>query len=112
MQKLIKDERLNEHERIYTDGSLKEEQVGCAVVMPSYKLKYRLLPQTIIFNAEIFAILKAMEQPNETICSRIIITDSFSNLTAIEKVFPTPKKINMARGCFTSILRGLLKIFK
>jgi ribonuclease HI len=88
MQQLIEDERLNEHEHIYTDGSLKEEQVGCAVVMPSYTLKYRLLPQTTIFNAEMFAILKAMEQPNETNCSSIIMsiimTDSQSSLTALE----------------------------
>jgi hypothetical protein len=59
MQQLI--ERLNEHEHIYPDASLKEEKVGCAVVMPSSTLKYRLLPQTTIFNAEMFAILKAME---------------------------------------------------
>jgi hypothetical protein len=57
MQQLIKDERLNEHEHIYTDGSLMEEQVGCAVVIPSSTLKYRLLPQTTIFNGEMFAIL-------------------------------------------------------
>jgi hypothetical protein len=44
MQQLIEDERLNEYEHIYTDGSFKEEQVGCAVVMPSSTLKYRLLP--------------------------------------------------------------------
>jgi hypothetical protein len=43
---------------------LKEEQVGCAVVMPSSTLKYRLLPQTIIFNAEMFAISKAIEHWN------------------------------------------------
>jgi ribonuclease HI len=89
MQQLIEDERLNEHEHIYTDGSLKEEQVGCAVVMPSYTLKYRLLPQTTIFNAEIFAISKAMEQPNEKNCSRIIMTDSLCSMTALEKVFPS-----------------------
>jgi hypothetical protein len=88
MQQLIEEERLNEHQHIYTDGSLKEQQVGCAVVMPSSTLKYRLIPQTTSFNAEMFAILKAMEQPNETNCSRIIMTDSLSSLTALEKVFP------------------------
>jgi ribonuclease HI len=89
VQQLIEDERLNEHEHIiYTDGSLKEEQVGCAVVMPSFTLKYRLFSQTTIFNAEMFAILKAMEQLNETNCSRITMTDSLSrSLTALEKVF-------------------------
>jgi hypothetical protein len=85
MQQLIEDERLNEHEHIYTDGSLKEEQV----VMPSSTLKYRLIPQTTIFNAEMFAILKAMEQPNETNCSRTIMSDSLSSLTALKKVFPS-----------------------
>jgi hypothetical protein len=74
MQQLIEDERLNEHEHIYTDRSLKEEQVGCALVMLFYTFKYRLLPQTKIFNAEMFAILKAMEQPNETNYSRIIMS--------------------------------------
>jgi ribonuclease HI len=35
-----------------------------------------------------FAILKAMEQLNETNCSRITMTDSLSrSLTALEKVF-------------------------
>jgi hypothetical protein len=53
---------------------LKEEQVGCALVMLFYTFKYRLLPQTKIFNAEMFAILKAMEQPNETNYSRIIMS--------------------------------------
>jgi hypothetical protein len=54
------------------------------VVMPSYTLKYRLLPQKPIFNAEMFAILKAMEQSNETNCSRIIMTDCLSSLTKLE----------------------------
>jgi hypothetical protein len=38
MQQLIEDERLNEHENIYTDGSLKEEKVGCELVRPSFTL--------------------------------------------------------------------------
>jgi hypothetical protein len=54
LQQSIEDERLNGHEHIYTDRLLKEEQVVCAVVMPSSKLKYQL--KTTIFNAEIFAI--------------------------------------------------------
>jgi ribonuclease HI len=90
MQQLIEYERLNEHEHIYTDGSLKEEQVSFALVMPSSTLKYRVLPQTTIWNAKMFAILKAMEQLNETNYSRIIImSDSLSSLTALEKVFPS-----------------------
>jgi ribonuclease HI len=90
MQQLNEDERLNKYEDIYTDGSLKEEQVGCVVEMPSFTLnKYRLLPQTTSFTAEMIAILKAIEQLNETNCSRIIMTDSLSSLTALEKKFPS-----------------------
>jgi hypothetical protein len=58
MQQLIKDERLNKHDYIYTDGSL--WVVGCAEVLFSSTLKCRLLPQTTIFNSEMFAILKTM----------------------------------------------------
>jgi ribonuclease HI len=34
-----------------------------------------------------------MEQPNETNCSRIIMTDSLSSLTALEKVSPSKNSI-------------------
>jgi hypothetical protein len=39
--------------------------------MPSYTLKYRLLPQTTIFNAEMFAILKAMD-PTKQIAAELL----------------------------------------
>jgi hypothetical protein len=51
-RQVIENEVHSDYESIYTDGSLKEEQVGCAVVLPTATLKYRLLPQTAIFNAE------------------------------------------------------------
>jgi hypothetical protein len=53
MRLVIEDEELSDYENIYTDGSLKEKKIGCAVVLPTATLKYRLLPQTTIFNAEI-----------------------------------------------------------
>jgi hypothetical protein len=45
---------------------------------------------------------------------RIWIMESAEVATSADSIFhiATPKKINMLRGCFTSILRGLLKIFK
>jgi hypothetical protein len=78
---------------------LKEEQVGCAVVMLSSILKYRLLPQTKIFIVEIFAILKAMEQHNETNC-----------LTALEKVFSSKNSMENKTLNMLAEIRERLKL--
>jgi hypothetical protein len=85
---------------IPTDGSLKEKKVGCAVVLPTATLKYQLLPQTKIFNAEMFAILKATEHSKHMHRKTIIMTDSLRSLTALERVYlgrnPTiPKILNL-----------------
>jgi hypothetical protein len=98
MRKVIEDEGLSNYESIYTDGSLKEEKVGCAV------LKYQLLPQTTIVNAEMFAILKATEHSKHMHHKTVIMTDSLSSLTALERVYPgrnstIPKKTQpVSRG--------------
>jgi hypothetical protein len=78
---VIEDEGLSDYESIYTDGSLKEEKVGCAV-------KYRLLPETTIFNAEMNAILKVTDHLKHMHCKTVIMPDSLSSLTALERVYP------------------------
>jgi hypothetical protein len=40
MRKVIEDKGFSGYESTYTDGSLKEEKVGCAVVFPTATLKY------------------------------------------------------------------------
>jgi hypothetical protein len=49
----------------------------------------------------------------------LLFSDAFANGELLYFIFgrtppmvTAPKKINMLMGCFTSILRGLLKIFK
>jgi hypothetical protein len=86
MRQVIEDERLSDNESIYNDGSLKEEKVGCAVVWTTATLKYCLLPQTTIFNAEMFAILQATEHSNHM--HRKTVINSVSSLTALERVYP------------------------
>jgi hypothetical protein len=44
--------------------------------------------QTTIFNAEIFAILKATENLKHMHRKTVIMTDSLSSLTALERVYP------------------------
>jgi hypothetical protein len=44
----ILEENYNEHIKIYTDGSKKDEKVGCAVIIPDQKLIKGLKPQKTI----------------------------------------------------------------
>jgi ribonuclease HI len=63
-------------------------------------MKYRLLAQTTIFNAEMFAILKTTEHSKHMHCKTVIMTDSLNTLTALERVYPgrnptIPKILNL-----------------
>jgi hypothetical protein len=58
------------------------------VVLPTATLKYRLLRQTTIFNAEIFTILKATEHSKHMHRKTVIMTDSLSSLTALKREYP------------------------
>jgi hypothetical protein len=88
IRQVIEDEGLSDYENIYTDGSLKGEKLGCAVALPTVTLKYRLLPQTTIFDAEIFVILKANEHSKHMHRKMVITTNSLNSLTALERVYP------------------------
>jgi hypothetical protein len=44
----IPEEKFNEHIKIYTDGSKKDEKVGCTVITPYQKFRKRLKPQNTI----------------------------------------------------------------
>jgi hypothetical protein len=47
--------------RMYTDGSLMEDRVGCAIICEAREFKIRLPKQMPIFNAEAVAILEAIK---------------------------------------------------
>ena len=70
---------------IYTDASVKEFKVGCAVILPDTIIKKRLHNYYSIFSAEALAILLALEtfliNTNFVICS-----DSAAVLSAIRSV--------------------------
>jgi hypothetical protein len=52
--------KYNERLKIFTDGSLKDERVGYAIVIPETTIKYRMRSQTTLFSAE-QVIIKASE---------------------------------------------------
>jgi ribonuclease HI len=81
------EEKYNKHIvslRIYTNGSKKDEKVGCGVITPDEKFRKRLKPQNTVFSAEQETIIKAIYLTQRTGEQRLIITDSFSTLMAAE----------------------------
>jgi hypothetical protein len=51
---------LNERLKILTDGSLKDERVGYAIITPETTIKNRIRSHTTIFSTEQEAIIKAI----------------------------------------------------
>jgi hypothetical protein len=56
----ILEEKYNEHIKIYTNRSKKDEKVGCALITPDQKFRKRLKPQNMVYSAEQEAIIKAI----------------------------------------------------
>ena len=75
-------DRYREHIPVYTDGSRDGHSVACATGFPSNTVIYMRLPDSAsIFTAEIWAIIKALEQIKYYVASKyIVFTDSLSCL--------------------------------
>jgi hypothetical protein len=62
MEQIINENGLREYHRFFTDGSLIiGNKVGCAIVTAQTNIKIRLAEPTTIFNAELQAILEAVQ---------------------------------------------------
>jgi hypothetical protein len=61
MEQTIEEEGLEQCARVYTDGSLMEDLVGCAIICEAIEIKIRLPKQMSITNAEAVAILEAIK---------------------------------------------------
>ena len=84
-------EDYNDYLKIYTDGSKAEEMTGCAFYVPAVGLgyKYRLSNSSSVYNAELMAILKALEwleQKPPMKC--IILSDSLSVIQSLDHTNP------------------------
>jgi ribonuclease HI/endonuclease/exonuclease/phosphatase family metal-dependent hydrolase len=87
------------HQKIFTDGSLMDGRTSYAIVLPDRIIQTRMSDQTSIFHAEMQAITKAIKETNNV--RRVILTDSLSSLTALERLYP-------AKNPAISDLRNLL----
>jgi hypothetical protein len=61
MEQTIEEEGLEEYVRVYTDGSLMEDRVGCTIICKAREIKIRPPKQMSIVNAEALAILEAIK---------------------------------------------------
>jgi ribonuclease HI len=77
------EDEYNERLEIFTDGSLKDERVGCAIVTPETTIKNRMRSETTIFSAEQAAIIKAIYISKGKGVT-VIATDSLSTIMAVE----------------------------
>ena len=71
-------DRYRDHIPVYTDGSRDGNSVACVTVFPSDNVISMRLPDLAsVFTAEVWAIIKALEQMKDSIASRyIVFTDS------------------------------------
>jgi hypothetical protein len=72
----------DKYDQIYTDGSLKDDKVGFAIVANNQTIKKRMRPQSSIYIAEQHAIITVIENTTRTNKPTIIATNSLSSLLA------------------------------
>jgi hypothetical protein len=90
-------EKYERHEKIYTDGSKKNERAGYAVITPNRTYRRRVNQQSTVFSTEQEAIIKAIWLKEGTQRDKVIITESLSTLTMINGINHTknPKTIKL-----------------
>ena len=78
-------DRYRDHIPVYTDGSRDGNAVVCATVFPSnIVISMRLPDSASVCTAEVWAIIKALEQMKDSTASKyIVFTDSLSCLQAL-----------------------------
>lgn len=82
------------HSHIYTDGSKTDDCVGAGIWLPLVQTNFRLPMHTSVYNAEVFAILWALQHAESKPEPKFIIyTDSFSALQAILSLNTTTNQL-------------------
>ena len=78
-------DRYRDYIPVYADGSRDGNAVACATVFPSNTVIFVRFPDSAsVFTAEVWAIIKALEQIKDSIASNyIVFTDSLSCLQAL-----------------------------
>ena len=96
-------DRYRDYIPVYTDGSRDGNAMACATVFPSNTVISMRLPDSAsVFTAEVWEIIKALEQIKDSIASKyIVFTDSRSCLQALHHMKLEHPLIGMViRKCF------------
>jgi hypothetical protein len=91
--------KYEEHDQIYTDGSLKDDKVGFGIATNKQIIKKRMRSQSSIYSAEQQAIITAMENTTQTNKPTIMATGFLSSLLAVSgnRWTRNPKTRNISR---------------
>lgn len=84
-----------EHTKVYTDGSVKDDEVGCGVHNENNNTPIKLNKMNTIFSAESYALLTATKMVSNNGEKSIIFTDSASCIAALNKGLSTNPWIEM-----------------
>lgn len=85
------------HTKVYTDGSVKDDEVGCGVHNENINTPIKLNKMNTIFSAESYALLTATKMSSNNGEKTIIFTDSASCIAALNKGLSTNPWIEMTQ---------------
>lgn len=77
-------EKYKNYDILYTDGSVKEDEVGCGISCDEVEIPIKLNGMCTIFSAESWALLQAVKVVAEENKPTIIFTDSASCIAALK----------------------------
>ena len=81
--------------QIFTDGSLTDKNVGCAVWSENFKLQAKLPPHYSIFSAEMYSIYSAVSFIQNFKGNFVIFTDSLSSVRALKNASQTKHSLTL-----------------
>lgn len=77
--------KYSNHNKIYTDGSVKDDETGCGIHMDSHDVPIKLNNMCTIFSAESYALMIASKEAAKMKKPSIIFTDSAGCISALMK---------------------------
>lgn len=91
---------------VYTDGSKRGDTLGCSVVYPDRSYKYRLPAEFTVYDAELYAVQKALERMGGQDGGQLLIcSDSLSGLQAIQQLYPAERMVQIIQDTIYCLQR-------
>jgi ribonuclease HI len=95
---------------LFTDGSKKDNDVGCAFVTGNVEKGFCLDGANSVFSSEMFALWKALEWCEQHRRNTLLCTDSLSSLMSIGSLYPTNPIAQNIQTCLYRLREQQIKI--